>query len=324
MLGQDSATDEDSDTDRRDVPTQTNSLSLSYQGFEVNEQSVQPTGGVRTGTLPDYDTIVTQLWGAGFDFDDGDQDADGELSELELLNLFLEQSIEEEEANAWATLLFHGGDINGDEKVSDSELMVIHYAPLLEHQIKNGYLTDGSTHVQITFDDESLIDFVNTFAYFVATLRVEGHTSIETDILSLERTIEIDPLYFDQKLLPNLSNKAAFDLTSQTVKSEGKRVAMGINLCLFELNCIVRLGRFDSDDDLTFSEREWENAQDTVFPKDENLLSMVQDDETFGLTNDDRTPSFQVLDDNKDDRISIAEIVHFVRESMAEFGDVDL
>ena len=324
LLGQDSATDEDSDTDRRDVPTQTNSLSLSYQGFEVNEQSVQPTGGVRTGTLPDYDTIVTQLWGAGFDFDDGDQDADGELSELELLNLFLEQSIEEEEANAWATLLFHGGDINGDEKVSDSELMVIHYAPLLEHQIKNGYLTDGSTHVQITFDDESLIDFVNTFAYFVATLRVEGHTSIETDILSLERTIEIDPLYFDQKLLPNLSNKAAFDLTSQTVKSEGKRVAMGINLCLFELNCIVRLGRFDSDDDLTFSEREWENAQDTVFPKDENLLSMVQDDETFGLTNDDRTPSFQVLDDNKDDRISIAEIVHFVRESMAEFGDVDL
>lgn len=323
-MGQDSSTDEDSDSDRRDVPTQTNNLSLSYQGFEISEQSVQPTGGVRTGTLPDFDTIVTQLWGVGFDFDDGDKDADGALSELELLNLFLERSLEEEEANAWTTLLFHGGDINKDKQVSDSELMVLHYAPLLEHQIKNGYLADGSTHVQITFEDESLIDFVNTFAYFVATLRVEGHTTIETDILSLERKIEIDPLYFDQKLLPNLSNKAAFDLTSQTVKSEGKRVAMGINLCLFELNCIVRLGRFDSDDDLALSEWEWENAQDTFFPEDENLLSMVQDGETFGLTNDDRAPTFQILDKNKDEQITIAEIVHFVRESMADFGDVDL
>lgn len=324
LLGQDPSTDEDSNTDRRDVPTQTNSLSLSYQGFEVNEQSVQPTGGVRTGTLPDYDTIVTQLWGTGFDFDDGDKDADGALSELELLNLFLEHSLEEEEANAWANILFHGGDINKDEKVSDSELMVLHYAPLLEHQIKNGYLADGSTHVQITFEDESLTEFVNTFAYFVAMLRVEGHTVIDSNILSLERKIEIDPLYFDQKFLPNLSNKAAFDLTSQTVTSEGKRVAMGINLCLFELNCIVRLGRFDSDDDLALSEREWENAQDTIFPKDENLLSMTQDEETFGLSNDDRTPTFQILDENRDKRVTIAEIVHFVRESVADFGDVDL
>ncbi|MYD45854.1 MAG: hypothetical protein F4W92_05825 [Gammaproteobacteria bacterium] len=323
-LGQDSSIDENSESDRQAVPTQSNSLTLSYQGFEVTEQSVQPTGGVFTGTLPDYDSIVARFWGAGFDFDDGDQDADGALSELELLNLFLEHSLEEEEANAWATLLFLGGDINKDEKVSDSELMVLHYAPLLEHQIKKGFLSDGSTHVQIKFEDESLTKFVNTFAYFVATLRVEGHTTIETDILSIERKIEVDPLYFDQTLLPNLSNKAAFDLTSQTVTSEGKRVAMGINLCLFELNCIVRMARFDSDDDLALSEREWENAQDTIFPKDENLLSMGQDDETFGLSNDDRTPTFQNVDENQDKLITIAEILHFVRESMADFGDVEL
>lgn len=324
LLGQEPSTDENSDPERQTVTTQTNSISLKYQGFEINEQSIQPTGGVRTGTLPDYDTIIAQFWGDGFDFDEGDQDADGSLTELELLNLFLEHSVEEQEANAWATLLFRGGDINKDEKVSESELMVLHYAPLLEHQLKNGFLNDGSTHVQITFDDESLTDFVNTFAYFVATLRVEGHTVIETDILSLELKIELDPQYFDQKLLPNLRNKAAFDLTSQTVTSDGKRVAMGINLCLFELNCIVRLGRFDSDGDLALSEREWDNAHDTIFPNKENLLSMTQDEETFGLSNEDRTPTFQNLDKNNDEQIKIAEIVHFVRESMADFGDVEL
>ncbi|MXW07021.1 MAG: hypothetical protein F4Z87_02645 [Gammaproteobacteria bacterium] len=324
LLAQEPTSEENSDAIRRVLTSQTDSLSLKYQGFEITEQSVQPTGGVRTAALPDYDSIVAKFWGSEFDFADGDEDADGALSELELLNLFLEHSLEEEEANAWANLLFHGGDINKDEKVSDSELMVLHYAPLLEHQIKNGYLADGSTHVQITFEDESLTEFVNTFAYFVATLRVEGHTVIESNILSLERKIKIDPMYFDQKFLPNLSNKAAFDLTSQTVTSEGKRVAMGINLCLFELNCIVRLGRFDSDDDLALSEREWENAQDTIFPKDENLLSMTQDEETFGLSNDDRTPTFQILDENRDKRVTIAEIVHFVRESVADFGDVDL
>lgn len=324
LLGQEPSTDEVSDPDRRDIPSQTNSISVGYQGFEINEQLVQPTGGVRTGTLPDYDTVVEQLWGTGFDFDKGDQDADGSLSELELLNLFLEHSLEEVEANAWATLLFQSGDINKDEQVSDSELMVLHYAPLLEHQIKKGYLSDGSTHVQITFEDESLTDFVNTFAYFVATLRVEGYKTIETNILSLDRQIKIDPLYFDQRFLPNLSNKAAFDLTSQTIKSDGKRVAMGINLCLFELNCIVRLGRFDSDDDLALSEQEWVNAQDTIFPSNENLLSMTKDEETFGLSNDDRTPTFQILDENNNEQVTIAELVHFVRESMAEFGDVEL
>ncbi|MXZ56474.1 MAG: hypothetical protein F4227_04225 [Gammaproteobacteria bacterium] len=324
LLGQEPSTDENSDPERQALPIQTNSISLKYQGFEINEQSIQPTGGARTGTLPDYDTIIAQFWGAGFDFDEGDKDADGALTELELLNLFLEHSLQEAEANAWATLLFYSGDINKDDKVSDTELMVIHYAPLLEHQIKEGFLNDGSTHVQITLDDESLTDFVNTFAYFVATLRVEGHTVIETDILSLDLKIELDPLYFDQKLLPNLSNKAAFDLTSQTVELDGKRVAMGINLCLFELNCIVRVGRFDADDDLALSEREWENAQDTIFPNDENLLSMTQDDETFGLSNDDRTPTFQNLDENNDAQITIAEIVYFVRESMADFGDVEL
>ena len=324
LLGQEPVADEVSDPDRRDIPSQTNSISVGYQGFEINEQLVQPTGGVRTGTLPDYDTVVEQLWGTGFDFDEGDQDADGSLSELELLNLFLEHSLDEVEANAWATLLFQSGDINKDEQVSDSELMVLHYAPLLEHQIKKGYLSDGSTHVQITFEDESLTDFVNTFAYYVATLRVEGYKTLETNILSLERKIEIDPLYFDQRFLPNLSNKAAFDLTSQTIKSDGKRVAMGINLCLFELNCIVRLGRFDTDDDLALAEQEWENAQDTIFPSDENLLSMTKDEETFGLSNDDRIPTFQILDENNDEKVTIAELVHFVRESMAEFGDVEL
>ena len=324
LLGQEPSTEEDSDSDRRDVPSPKNSISVRYHGFVIDEQLVQPTGEVLTGTLPDYDTVVERFWGTGFDFDEGDQDADGELSELELLNLFLKHSLEEEEANAWATLLFHGGDINKDEKVSDTEMKVLHYAPLLEKQIKDGYLNDGSTHVQITFDDESMTDFVNTFAYYVATLRVEGYATIETNILSLERKIEIDPLYFDQRFLPNLSNKAAFDLTGQTVKSDGKRVAMGINLCLFELNCIVRMGRFDSDDDLALSEREWDNAQDTIFPNEENLLSMTKDDETFGLSNDDRTPTFQVLDENNDEQITIAEIVFFVRESMADFGDVEL
>ena len=325
LLAQESTTDTNSDEpERQALPTQTDSISLKYQGFEINEQSIKTTGGVRTGTLPDYDTIVAQFWGDGFDFDEGDQDADGTFTELELLNLFLEHSVEEREANAWATLLFQGGDINKDEKVSNSELMVLHYAPLLEHQIKAGYLNDGSTHVQITFEDESLTDFVNTFAYFVATLRVEGHTVIDTDILSLERKIELDPQYFDQKFLPNLSNKAAFDLTSQTVMSDGKRVAMGINLCLFELNCIVRVGRFDSNGDLALSPLEWDNAQDTIFPNDENLLSMTQEEETFALSNDDRTPTFQILDENDDEQITIAEIVQFVRESVADFGDVDL
>lgn len=324
LLAQETSTEENSDANRKVAPSQTSSISLKYQGFEIGDQSVQPTGGVRTGTLPDYDTIITQFWGAGFDFDDGDKNLDGALTELELLNLFLEHSLEEEEANAWASLLFHGGDVNKDKKVSDTELMVLHYAPLLEHQIKNGYLTDGSTHVQITFEDESLTDFVNTLAYFVATLRVEGYEAIETDILSLEREIEIDPKYFDHSMLPHLSHKAAFDLTSQTVKSEGKLVAMGINLCLFELNCLVRVGRFDADDDLALSEIEWDVAKDTIFPEDENLLSMTQDDEVFGLSNDDRTPTFQILDANEDKLVTIAEIMHFVRESVADFGDLEL
>ena len=324
LLGQEPSTEEDSNANRRVVSSQSNSLSLKYQGFEISDQSVQPTGGARAGTLPDYDTIITQFWGAGFDFETGDKNKDGGLTELELLNLFLAHSLEEEEANAWASVLFHGGDVNKDKKVSNTELMVLHYAPLLEHQIKNGYLTDGSTHVQITFEDESLTDFVNTFAYFVATLRVEGYEAIETNILSLERKIDVDPHYFDHSLIPNLSHKAAFDLTSQTVKSEGKLVAMGINLCLFELNSLVRVGRFDTDDDLALSEIEWEVAKDTIFPEDENLLSMTQDEEVFGLSNDDRTPTFQVLDANEDKLITIAEIMHFVRESVADFGDLEL
>ena len=324
ILGQESTTDESLDTDRRVLASQSESLSLTYQGFEINDQSVQPTGGVRTGSLPDYDTIITQFWGARFDFDAGDEDGDGALTQLEILNLFLEHSLEEDEANAWTTLIFHGGDVNKDEKVSRSELMVLHYAPLLEHQIKSGFLSDGSTHVEITFDDESLTDFVNTFAYFVATLRVEGHSAIESDILSLERKIKIDPLYFDHSLLLNLSNKAAFNLTGQTVKSDGKVVAMGINLCLFELNCIVRVGRYDSDDDLALTEPEWDVAKDTIFPEDENLLSMRHDDETVGLSNDDRSPTFQLLDKNIDKLITIAEIMQFVRESIADFGDLEL
>ena len=322
--GQEPTTDEDDEANRRTIIARSDSLSVTYQGFEISEQVVKPTGGTRTAPLPDYDTIVAQFWGEEFDFDAGDKDADDSLTKLELLNLFLDQDIEEEEANAWATLIFHGSDVNKDEKVSHVELMVLHYAPLLEYQIKRGFLTDGSTHVQITFDDESLTEFVNTLAYFVATLRVEGYSVIETDILSLERKITVDPLYFDHRLLPNLSNKAAFNLTSQSVKSEGKTVAMGINLCLFELNCLVRMGRFDSDDNLTLSEIEWNIAKDSIFPEGENLISMAQDDETFELTNDDRTPTFQTLDTNEDELITIAEIMHFVRESMADFGDLEL
>ena len=324
LWGQEESTDNDSDAERRALAPQSESLSLTYQGFEINDQTVQPIGGVRTGSLPDYDTIITKFWGAGFDFDTGDEDGDGALTKLEILNLFLEHSLEEQEANAWTTLIFHGGDVNNDEKVSRSELMVLHYAPLIEHQIKDGFLTDGSTHVQITFDDESLTDFVNTLAYLVATLRVENHSSIETDILSLERKIDVDPLYFDHSLLLNLSNKAAFNLTNQTVKSEGKVVAMGINLCLFELNCMVRVGRYDSDADLALTESEWDDAKDAIFPEDGNLLSMKHDDETFGLSNDDRSPTFEILDKNLDSLITIAEIMQFVRESIADFGDLEL
>lgn len=324
LWGQEPTTEENDEENRRTITARPDSLSVTYQGFEVSEQVVQPTGGARSGPLPDYDTIIARFWGEEFDFDAGDKDADDSLTKLELLNLFLDQDIEEEEANAWATLIFHGGDVNKDEKVSHVELMVLHYAPLLEYQIKRGFLTDGSTHVQITFNDASLTEFVNTLAYFVATLRVEGYSVIETDILSLERKITVDPLYFDHTLLPNLSNKAAFNLTSQTVKSEGKTVAMGINLCLFELNCLVRMGRFDSDNDLTLSEIEWAIAKDSIFPEGENLLSMAQEDETFDLTNDDRTPTFQTLDGNEDESITIAEIMHFVRESMADFGDLEL
>ena len=324
LLGQELTTAENADSNRRLIPSQTGALSLTYQGFEVGGQTVKPTGGVRTGDLPDYDTIVAKFWGTEFDFDAGDLDGDGALTELELLNLLLEQSLAAEEANAWATLLFHGGDINRDKRVSHSELMVLHFAPLLEHQIKDGYLTDGSTHVQITFDEESLTDFVNTFAYFVATLRVEGYPTIETDILSLEREIKIDPLYFDHSLLPNLRNKAAFNLTSQTIKSEGKVVAMGINLCLFELNCIVRVGRFDGDQDLALSKAEWEVAKDAIFPEDEHLLLMAHNDKTFGLTNEDRTPTFETVDTNSDRSISVAEIMQFLRDSIAEFGDREI
>ena len=324
MWGQTETTDEATDTNRRNIPTQSDSVSLQYQGFEILDQSVEPTGGVRTGELPDFDTIVEQLWGVEFNFKAGDQDRDDLLTEEEISNLLMKHSVAEEEAKAWATILFHGGDVNRDSKVSYTELKVLHYAPLIEHQIKNAYLNDGSTHVQITFGDESLTDLVNTFAYFVATLRVEGYPDIETDILSLEREVDIDPLYFDQNLLPNLKNKAAFNLTNQTIKSEGKVVAMGINLCLFELNCIVRVGRFDGDDNLILSKAEWQVAKDSLFPEDDQILSMTQNDKTFDLESVNRTPTFELLDTNTDRSVTVAEIIRFLRESIAEFGDLEL
>lgn len=316
--------DENTDPNRRDLSSQVGSLSLKYQGFEIRDKTVRPTGGVRVGELPDYDTIVAKFWGAEFDFDAGDQDSDGVLTEVELLNLLLEHSLTNEEAIAWSNLLFKGGDVNKDDRISQSELMVLHYAPLLEHQIRDGYLDDGSTHVEITFDDESLTEFANTFAYFVATLRVEGYPAIETGILSLDRKIDIDPLYFDHTLLRNLKNKAAFNLTSQTIRSEGKVVAMGINLCLFELNCIVRVGRFDGNDDLALTEAEWEVAKEIIFPEDEHLLSLAHNDETVGLENDDRIPTFETLDTNSNQLVTVAEIMQFLRDSIADFGDLKL
>lgn len=316
--------DENSEATRRDLPIQSGTLSLQYQGFEVREKSVQPSGGVRRGELPDYETIVAKFWGSDFDFESGDQDGDSELTEEELLNLLLKQSLTNEESIAWTTLIFRGGDVNKNNRISQAELMVLHYAPLLEHQIKEGYLSDGSTHVQISFEDDTLTEFVNTFAYFVATLRVEGYPAIETDILALDRKIDIDPHYFDHTLLPNLKNKAAFDLTDQTIKSEGRVVAMGINLCLFELNCIVRISRFDGDDNLVLSKSEWEAAKDTVFPENENLLSMVRGENTFGLENNDRTPTFETLDTNSNQSVSVAEIMQFLRDSIADFGDLKL
>ena len=324
IWAQDETADEDTNLTLRELPSQVSSLAIKYQGFEVGDKSVQPTGGIRTGELPDYDSVVEQFWGAEFDFDAGDTDGDGELTEVELLDLLLEQSLENEEAIAWATVLLQNGDVNKDNRISQTELMVLHYAPLLERQLRDGYLSDGSTHVQITFDDESLTEFANTFAYFVATLRVEGYPAVDTDILALERKIGIDPLYFDHKLLPNLKNKAAFNLTNQTIRSDGKIIAMGINLCLFELNCIVRVGRFDRDDDLALTEQEWEVAKDVIFPEDEHLLSLGRDDETFSLENNDRTPTFEILDTNSNQSVTVAEIMQFLRDSLADFGDLKL